>query len=150
MSFSNLEAGRYSIDLINNEAGTIENRVVNMSYAIPQQRLRLRGYRVEFDTQANALAAGVLYFDITDSNNKSILSYNHLIDNNSNRLLFSLPLDNAVVTNKDSLNKVLYLSSKVDSILKVSVYNNTFTGFALDSNIVRFYVDFETELGSLG
>ena len=149
----NLEAGRYTIFVNNDVAGTIDRRALNMQYEIPQQRLRLRGYRVETGATdgADSLASKCLWIDITNSSGSSLLSSNHLIDSNPNTLFFSLALDNAKVTNRDSLNKVLYMSKKGDSDLKLSVYkmtgvNNT---VELETKLISIYLDFETEQGSL-
>lgn len=147
----NIEAGRYTIHVLNDAAGTISARPLNMTYKIPQQRLRLRGYRVHIDTAANALASGVLYIDLTDSSGSTILSYNHMIDNNPNTILFGLPLDNAIITNRDSLDKVLFMSKPGDINLKLTVYKITTATqvVSLEANLMSIYLDFETETGAI-
>ncbi len=147
----NLEAGRYTIHVNNDAAGTINARDINMTYKIPQQRLRLRGYRIHLEAAADALASGVLYIDITNSAGKTILSSNHLIDNTPNTLYFSLPLDNAIITNKDSLDKVLYMSRFANEDLKLTVFKITGAAntVALETKLLSIYLDFESESGAL-
>lgn len=156
----NREAGRYSIDYKGNNGGTIFNLPRFMGKSLPKQILRLRGYRVLFggtdapDALANALAAGVLFFDIRDSSGVSIFSEDHLIDSIPGRLYFSVSLDANYVTNRDSLNKVCYLKTDLPDTIYISIYVKTESGtplsptVSLAGNIKEFYLDFETETGA--
>ena len=150
MAFNNQEAGRFTIDIKLTSANFIERKALNMSYVIPKQILRLRGMRVRMETDGDARDAGVLYVDIQKDNGQTLLSYNHLIDNNPNTVLYSLPLQNAIVTESHGLDKVLYLSDNTSLNLYVSVYVKDSSGvFTLTDKIVELYMDFETVSGSL-
>lgn len=162
----NREAGRYSIDYKGNDGGTIFNLPRFMGKSLPKQILRLRGYRIRFsgvgadaaaiaaDALVNALAAGVLFFDIRDSSGVSIFSEDHLIDSIPGRLYFSVSLDANYVTNRDSLNKVCYLKTDLPDTIYISIYVKTESGtplsptVSLAGNIKEFYLDFETETGA--
>lgn len=154
----NTEAGRYTIDIKNLSGGAvaINNYEVDLGLRLPKQIMRLRGYRVAVhgddsdDAIANAVAIGVVYVKITDSNGTSVFSKYHLIDNNVNTLYFSLALDEKAVTNRDSLNKVCYLSMTLPEKIYVSAYMKTGDDqpMTIASNVTQLYLDFETQTGT--
>ncbi len=143
--------GRFSILVNNGAAGTISERAVSISYKVPKQVLRLKGYRVRMDTANDALASGILGIDITTSSGSSIISSNHMITNIQNRPIYPLALDNAIITNRDGLEKILFMSRDAEEDLKITVYKITGSTntVALEDKILSLYLDFETEIGGL-
>jgi hypothetical protein len=95
--------------------------------AVPKQTCYLERVRVEFDTQAHALAARVIYVDMP------WLSGNQLIDVNPGRFMLPILLDNDVVTSYTT-KLPLSMSHEVHETSEIRIYDSNFNlitgGFA--------------------
>jgi hypothetical protein len=133
--------GFFTIDLKNATAGTTTiDTTTNISYRIPKdQVIRLRGYRVQMTSQANALAKRILYIDVPWISSAQVI-------NNSGVSGIPIELDNAVVTIRDSLNKPVYLTRPIEQNFKIRVLNDTGSPEVEVANIT---LQFETEKSGL-
>ncbi len=102
------------------------SQVVNVHNQIPRQVMMLKRVRVEMDSAADALTAGVIYVSLP------FLASNQLVDGNVGYFTLPLVLDNAAVTSY-SCDLPLYMSGHVHDQFEVQVYDST---FALLANMV--------------
>lgn len=101
---------------------------ITFPYRIPRQILRLKGYRVEFSSDANAKACKILYVNLGE-----LLSFGSCINNDSNQTLLPLLIENAAVTIRDGLDIPIYLSKQVPTQFTMNCYDISIvapTGFA--------------------
>lgn len=146
-------AGRYTIDITNGLIdpsatpvvgvyGKFENFPVVMSLKLPKQTIRLRSVKVVLENANAALKMRSLGFELP------FLSYNHCVDNSASRLAFTFPLNTeSPLTFVHSLEKPLYMSKDAEAKYNITVRD-------ADGNIADkincIYLDFETEIGSVG
>jgi hypothetical protein len=119
---------------------TTNTKICNISLRIPQQVIYLRSYRVEFDTQAHALAAQIIFMDAP------WLSGNQLLDTNPGYVLLPILIDNAVVTFAFGKSIPVYLSSAIPETFPVRFLGTDFQPIA---NLVRISLTFSLNKGSL-
>lgn len=120
--------------------GSFDNHQVEMSLQLPQQVIRLRSVKVIVSSDVSALKHRDIWIELP------FVSYNHSVDNSSNRTSFSFPLSGAI-TYENALDKPLYMSK--DALRKYPItIRNAYGQIIEDMNSI--YLDFETELGSLG
>ena len=124
----------FTLDLTSN------SQQVDISLTIPRQVLYLVGYRCEMSSQANALAAQVIYFEL-----EGLLSSNQLIDNNT-FVQFPLCLENNIVTLRDGLELPVYLNKSVPERFTVRVFDKSLVPLV---NLVRLTLHFKAEYGHL-
>lgn len=133
-------AGFLTIDVL--AAGGLINTTVSIGHKLPSdQTLRLRSYRVEMTSQANALSAGVLYVDLP------FLSSTQIVDNLGGVCKIPIELDNAVLTLRDGLNKPIYISKEITETFLIRVLSGA--NLVLNPNLVRLTLQFETEKNAL-
>jgi hypothetical protein len=114
--------------------------VLNIELNIPSQVLHLRGYRVEYDTAANALADRIIYVELP------FLSRNQIIDNNIGRVYLPIQLDNAVVTLRDGLDLQILMTESLPERFHMNVYDSSFN---LVTNMAHISLTFGLERGHL-
>jgi hypothetical protein len=126
--------GTFTID------STTNTQICDISLKIPQQVIYLRSYRVEFDTQANALATQIIYVDVP------WLSGNQLLDTNPGYTYLPILLDNAVVSFTFGKSIPVYLSSDIPQSFPIRFLDTNFQPVA---NLVRVTLQFSLNRGSL-
>jgi hypothetical protein len=127
--------GTFTID------STTNTKTCNISLRIPQQVIYLRSYRVEFDTQAHALATQIVYVDVP------WLSGNQLLDTNPGYVYLPVLLDNAVVSYTFGKSIPVYLSADIPETFPIRFLDTNFQPVA---NLVRITLQFSITKGSLG
>jgi hypothetical protein len=114
----------------------------NISLDIPKQVLILQSVRVEYDTAAHALAAGVIYVEFP------WLSANQLIDGNPNHVYLPIFLDNAVVTLQQTLQLPVYMTHHIPQVFTMNVRDGPGAGFALAAGgFTRITLSFQLSYG---
>lgn len=145
-------AGRYTIDISKGldalgppvipTYGEFENFPVTMSLKLPKQTIRLRSVKILLKDVNAALRMRSLGFELP------FLSYNHCVDNSASRLAFTFPLDTtSALTIAHSLEKPLYMSKDAEAKFNITVRD---ADGAIATDINCIYLDFETEIGSVG
>jgi hypothetical protein len=123
---------------------TTNPQIINITSRIPKQTIRLRGYRAQFDTPTNALAAKILYLRF--GTKQQLLSNVNVIDSNVGSTLIPLALDNSLVTIRDGLDIPLHLVKEIPDTLGVQMLDANLTGV---TGLIHLHVIFETEYGSI-
>ena len=126
--------GTLMIDSVAND------EVKNISLDMPIQVLRLKSYRVEMSSAANALSTRIIYVDLP------FLNGNKVLDTNPGHTFFPLLLDNAAVTLRTGLNVPISMNTHLPQTFEVRYLNPS---FGLVANLVSVSMIFESELGHL-
>lgn len=117
---------------------------LNIELNIPAQVLHLKGYRVEYDSTANALADRVIYIELP------FISRNQIIDNNVGKVYLPIMLDNALVTLRDGLDlQVLMPGEALHERFEMRVLQGPGGSFAPVTNMQHITLQFGLEKGHL-
>lgn len=110
---------------------------MNIALDIPAQTIYLRGYRVEMDSAATALATKILYLEIPN-----IYNINKMIDNNVGYVFLPIMLDNAAVTNIHGMDIPVSMAHHLPERFTIRILDSTFTPVAnLVSAAFQFYLE---------
>lgn len=122
---------------------TTASSVLNTELNIPSQVLRLRGYRIQYDSAANALADKVIYVELP------FISRNQIIDNNVGHIYLPIQLDNAIVTLRDGLDLPILMTESLPERFTMNIRQGPSGAFALVTNMVHVSLTFGLEKGHL-
>lgn len=123
---------------------TSNDTIMNITYDIPIQVLRLRAYRIQIDSAANALSKKLLYLELP------IYNVSKLIDGNQGYTLLPILLDNAAVTLRDGLDKPINMGSQLHPSFRMRILEDSGTsGFTPAENLESATFQFEMEQGHL-
>jgi len=124
-------------------SSTTASSTLDIELGIPAQVLRFKGYRVEYNTSANALVDKIIYVELP------FISRNQVIDNNVGRIYLPIPLDNAVVTLENSLDIPILMTEALPERFQMNVYQGPSGSYALVTNMVHISLSFELFSGHL-
>ncbi len=112
----------------------------NIALDIPKQVMTLRSVRVQMSSQANALAARILYVDLP------FLSGNQVLDGNVGQVYLPIFLDNAEVTFAYGKEMAIYMNDYLPSKFTMRCLGTDFKPIA---NLVSCSLTFSLEKGHL-
>ena len=112
----------------------------NITLTIPVQVMRLRSYRIEFDSAALALAKKVVYLDL----GSSYYDPNNMLDGNEGRVYFPILVDFNAVTLETSCDIPINLSRTLPEKFTMRLLDSTFAPLG---DLVSFHAIFQLDLG---
>lgn len=119
---------------------TTANTNFEISLDIPKQTIKLQSVRVQFDSDANALAKRIIYVELP------FLSANQLLDNNPGRVNLPILIGHTAVTMEQALQLPIYINGHIPSRFKMRILNSDFTEI---TNFVSLSLIFTLEKGHL-
>ena len=121
MSTPSLLTIHMATETLNGYSNTSASGTINIEKIIQPQTIIWRGYRVQMDTQADALSQQLIYVDFPWLNSYC------LTDGISYMSRLPIMLDNAVVTLKTEMTMPLRTSNTIQSQFNYNVYNRNGT-----------------------
>lgn len=140
MSTPSLLTLNMATETLNGYNNTSATGTINISKIIEPQTIIWRGYRVQMDTQADALSQQLVYVDFPWLNSYC------LTDGITYMTRLPIMLDNAVVTIKTEMTMPLRISQTINSQFNYAIYNRDGTPVNTSKVIsVTLYMSYGTD-----